>query len=413
MNEGLAYERELFLQCMQSEQRSALTYVFQAERALRSEPVYGGAQPRPVSRIGIVGAGTMGAGIAIAALAAGYRVNLIDNNAEMLTKGKARIFSSFERDVEKGRLARSLADDRIAALKCSQDIGALHNCDLIIEAIVENMGVKQALFGKLDRVAKDGAVLATNTSYLDVKQIAAATRRPADIVGMHFFSPANIMPLLEVICPAAASDDALATAFSVGKAMGKMCIPARVGDGFIGNRIFKVYREKAEMLVEDGALPHEVDAAARDFGFAMGPLEVSDLAGLDIGWANRRREDATRDPDKRYVVLADLLYEQGRMGQKTGKGWYLYADGSREPLRDPEVEALILAQSEANGITRQTFTMADIQQQLLAAMMAEGKALLHEGVALRSSDIDLVMINGYGFPSHRGGPMYLAQQTAI
>jgi 3-hydroxyacyl-CoA dehydrogenase len=405
--QGLAKERAVFVECMASEQRKGLIHAFFAERAVGKIPEIESAEPRRVETIAVIGAGTMGCGIAIACAEAGYRTPLFDASSSALDKAFVKILAHLDASVKKGRLDAKKAAEargRIARLPTLDGAG---DADLVVEAVVERMEVKRDVFAGLAAIAKPGAILATNTSYLDVAEIATATRRPSDVLGMHFFSPANVMRLLEIIRTKTASKSALATAFAVGKRLGKVCILAENVDGFIGNRIFKAYRKAADHLVEDGALPWEVDDAIRDFGFAMGPFETSDLAGLDIGYLNRRREDAARDPNERYVAIPDRLYEKGRLGQKTGAGWYKY-DESRRAEPDPEVEKIILAASAEKGIARRRFSGDEIRDRLLAALVNEAANVLDAGVARSAADIDMAYIHGYGFPPYRGGPMFYA-----
>ncbi|MEO1242664.1 MAG: 3-hydroxyacyl-CoA dehydrogenase NAD-binding domain-containing protein [Pseudomonadota bacterium] len=411
--DGLKREREIFAECMKSDQRKGLIHSFFAERASKKAPGLEGAAPRDVEVIGILGAGTMGAGIAIACAAGEYAVRLFDTNADALDAGCERIRKTFLRDVEKGRISQAEAQDaigRIVPVKAMEDF---HDADLIIEAVIEEMRVKKAVFSSLDGIAKSGAVLASNTSYLNINDIASVTDRAPDVIGMHFFSPANIMKLLEIVRTDKASPEALATAFSVGKRLGKVSVFAGVCDGFIGNRMFKKYRQQADYLVEDGAMPWEVDRVMRAFGFAMGPFQTSDLAGLDIGWRNRRREDETRDPRERYVAIADRLYEMGRLGQKTGAGWYQYKDGDRTAYVDPQVERLIIEESAAKEINRRSISDDEIKERILFSMINEGAKILEEGIASRALDIDLVFLHGYGFPAYRGGPMFYAGDIGL
>jgi len=404
--DGLKRERELFQECMESDQRKGLIHAFFAERAAKKVPALEGAAPRPVETVGVLGAGTMGAGIAAACAQHGLRVLLFDVDGAALEKGCARIAKIFDREAEKGRMGAEDAAAATARVEAAAGMDAFADADLIIEAVVERMDVKTSVFAELDRIAKPGAVLATNTSYLDINEIAATTGRPEDVVGMHFFSPANVMRLLEIIRPEKASKEALATALAVGTRLKKVSVLAGVCDGFIGNRILKAYRKQAEYLVEDGAAPEQVDAALRDFGFAMGPFEVSDLAGLDIGWHTRRREDGARDPRERYVAIADRLYELGRLGQKTGAGWYRYEAGDRTPYPDPVVAEIIVDEAAKKGIARRAIDDEEIRQRILYAMVNEGAKILEEGIAARALDIDLVFLHGYGFPAYRGGPMF-------
>lgn len=411
--QGLVREREIFAECMKSNQREGLIHAFFAERAAQKAPILDGAALREVKLIGILGAGTMGAGIAIACAASGYRVKLFDTNDDALRAGLARIGKTFDANVAKNRMSADVAREANARVLPISTLDELDDADLIIEAVVERMDVKKEIFQALEKIAKPGAVLASNTSYLNIDEIAAATSRPQDIIGMHFFSPANIMRLLEVIKTEKASSDALATAMAVGKKLGKVSVLAGVCDGFIGNRILKKYRQQAEYLVEDGALPQDVDRVMRAFGFAMGPFQVSDLAGLDIGWHNRRREDATRDPKERYVTIGDSLYDLKRLGQKTGAGWYRYEEGGRNGIPDPVVEDIILAAAKDKGITRKDISDDEIRDRILFSMINEGANVLEDGIAQRALDIDTVFINGYGFPAFRGGPMFYADQIGL
>lgn len=409
-SEGLKQERKIFLELRDGEQRAALVHNFLAERAANNPSELQGVEPYKVRKIAILGAGIMGAGIATAALIAGFEVLLFDRQKEALQSGHKRVLFNLDQAESRGKLNNAQAKNAKGALQRINDLDGLADADLFIEAIVEKMEAKQALFKALDKIAKPDAVLASNTSYLNINEIGAVTARPQNVVGMHFFSPANIMRLLEIIRTDKSSKSALATAFSVGKAMGKVSVICGVCDGFIGNRILKKYREQADFMIEEGAMPWDIDAAMRAYGFAMGPFQVSDLAGIDIGWHNRRREDATRDHDARYVNIADKLYELGRLGQKTGAGYYLYKEGDRAGHPDPLVEKLVLDNSAAKGIERRVISVDEICERILSAMLSEGRQILKEGVAASSADIDLVFINGYGFPAHRGGPMFYGEQ---
>jgi 3-hydroxyacyl-CoA dehydrogenase len=312
--------------------------------------------------------------------------------------------------VETGRLKADDMERRLARLMPSVDFTSLAQADLVVEAVFEDMAVKQQVFRELDRAAKAGAILASNTSYLDLDAIAAVTGRPLEVVGLHFFSPANVMRLLEIVRGASTAPDVLATALSVAKTIRKLPVVARVGEGFIGNRIYSVYRTQCEFMLEEGAYPEDVDSALTAFGLAMGPFAVGDLAGLDIAWNTRKRLAATRDPAARYPEILDRLCEAGRFGQKTGAGWYRYAPGARRGVSDPDVHALIDQVSAAKGIARRPFTREEIQWRALAAMINEAALLLAEGIAARPSDVDLVLVNGYGFPAHKGGPLFWASR---
>lgn len=303
--------------------------------------------------------------------------------------------------------------DVLARFSGSTSYDALAGVDLVIEAVFEEMSVKQAVFAELDRVCKPGAILATNTSYLDIDALAASIGRPADVIGLHFFSPANIMKLLEIVVPAKVSADVVATAFALAQRLRKVPVRAGVCDGFIGNRVLAVYRTAADHMMEDGASPYQIDRALRAFGFAMGPYQVADLAGGDIGWATRKRRAATRDPNARYVQIADRLCERGWFGQKTGRGYYRYPDGARTGTPDPEVEAIIDAERERAGVTPRAFSDEEIVRRYMAAMINEGANVVYQKIALRPLDVDITFIHGYGFPRHRGGPMKYADTVGL
>lgn len=411
--DGVKREREIFLECMASDQRKGLIHSFFAERAAKKVPALEGATPRDVKTIGVLGAGTMGSGIAIACAASGYEVKLFDTSSDALNAGGDRIEKSFARDVSKGRLSEAAAQAATSRVMLISAMDELHDADLVIEAVIEQMDVKKTVFSTLDKITKPGAVLASNTSYLDINEIASATKRPEDVIGMHFFSPANLMRLLEIVKTDKASKDALATAFAVGAKLRKVSVLAGICNGFIGNRILKKYRQQADYLVEDGAMPWDIDRVMRSFGFPMGPFQISDLAGIDIAWHNRRREDDSRDPAERYAAIADHLYDMGRLGQKTGAGWYLYKEGDRNAHPDPEIEKLILAESKKKGITRRDINDDEIRDRILFSMINEGAKILEEGIASRPLDIDLVLLNGYGFPAYRGGPMFYADAIGL
>ncbi|GLK95033.1 enoyl-CoA hydratase [Achromobacter xylosoxidans] len=411
-DEGLRTERALFLQCLDSPQRAGLIHAFFAERDTAKMPGQP-ARPRRLERLGIVGGGTMGAGIAVAALDAGFPVTMVEQDDAALERGRARVAQVYDLLLKKGRLTPQERESRLARFTGATDYGALDDADLIIEAVFEDMAVKQAVFAQLDRVAKPGAVLATNTSYLDVDRIAAATRGPADVLGLHFFSPANIMKLLEVVVGEHTAADTVATGFELARRLRKIPVRAGVCDGFIGNRILAVHRQAADMMMEDGASPYEIDAAVRAFGYPMGPYQMADLAGGDIGWATRKRRAPTRDPAQRYVQIPDRLCERGWFGQKTGRGFYLYPDGARQGEQDPEVLAIIAAERARARVTPRSFTPEDIQRRYLAAMINEAANVLLQGIAQRPSDIDVVFLAGYGFPRHRGGPMHYADSVGL
>ncbi|MFL6645625.1 MAG: 3-hydroxyacyl-CoA dehydrogenase NAD-binding domain-containing protein [Paraburkholderia fungorum] len=411
--DGLRLERKLFLECLDSPQRAGLIHAFFAEREVLKAPETRDAKPRALNRIGVVGGGTMGAGIAVAVLDAGLPVTMIERDDASLASGRAHIEKVYDRMIAKGRMTAEKKADVMTRWQGSTSYDALADADLVIEAVFEDLSVKQAVFAELDRVCKAGAVLATNTSYLDIDAIAASISRPADVIGLHFFSPANIMKLLEVVVPKQVSADVVATAFELAKKLRKTPVRAGVCDGFIGNRVLAVYRSAADAMMEDGASPYQIDAAVRAFGFPMGPFQVVDLAGGDIGWAARKRRAATRNPDARYVQIADRLCERGWFGQKTGRGFYLYPEGSRTGTPDPEVEAIIEAERERAGVTPRTFTDEEIIRRYMAAMINEGANVVHEGIALRPLDVDVTFLYGYGFPRYRGGPMKYADTVGL
>lgn len=416
-DDGQALERRLFLECLDSPQRAGLVHAFFAERETARAPETRSAKPRPIDSIGVVGGGTMGAGIAVAVLDAGLPVTMVERDDEALARGRNHIEKVYDGLIAKGRITPDAKDATMARFNGSTSYDALAQADLVIEAVFEDMAVKHAVFAELDRVCKPGAVLATNTSYLDIDEIAAAISRPQDVVGLHFFSPANIMKLLEIVVPAKVSDDVVATAFDLAKKLRKVPVRAGVCDGFIGNRILAVYGQAAHAMMEDGASPYQIDKALRDFGYPMGPFQVSDLAGGDIGWATRKRRAPTRDPRARYVQIADRLCERGWFGQKAGRGYYLYPDGARVGTPDPDVEAIIDAERERagalSGKTPRSFSDAEIVRRYLAAMINEGANVVHQKIALRPLDVDVTFVHGYGFPSYRGGPMHYADTVGL
>jgi 3-hydroxyacyl-CoA dehydrogenase len=411
--EGLRVERTLFMQCLESPQRAGLIHAFFAEREVLKAPETRIATPRALDTIGVVGGGTMGAGIAVAVLDAGLPVTMIERDDTSLARGRAHIEKVYDGLIAKGRLSAEKKADVMARWSGSTSYDALAGVDLVIEAVFEDLDVKKAVFAELDRVCKNGAVLATNTSYLDIDAIAASISRPQDVIGLHFFSPANIMKLLEVVVPEQVSADVVATAFELAKKLRKTPVRAGVCDGFIGNRVLAVYRSAADAMMEDGASPYQIDAAVRAFGFPMGPFQVVDLAGGDIGWATRKRRAAARNPAARYVQIADRLCERGWFGQKTGRGFYLYPEGSRNGVIDPEVEAIIDAERTRAGITPRAFTDEEIMRRYMAAMINEGANVVHEGIALRPLDVDVTFLYGYGFPRYRGGPMKYADTVGL
>jgi 3-hydroxyacyl-CoA dehydrogenase len=414
--EGLALERRLFLECLDSPQRAGLVHAFFAEREAAKPPQPADGQSsraRGVERVGVVGGGTMGAGIAVSVLDAGLAVTMIERDEASLARGRANVEKVYDGLVAKGRMT---ADSKAAVMQRwngSTSYDALLDADLVIEAVFEDMDVKKAVFAELDRVCKPGAVLATNTSYLDIDALAAGISRPQDVIGLHFFSPANIMKLLEIVVPAKVAPDVVATAFELAKKLRKTPVRAGVCDGFIGNRILAVYRQAADFMMEDGASPYQIDKAVREFGYPIGPYQMSDLAGGDIGWATRKRRAATRDPRARYVQIADRLCERGWFGQKTGRGYYLYPDGARTGTPDPEVEAIAAAERQRAGVTPRSFSDEEIMRRYMAAMINEGANVVHQKIALRPLDVDVTFVHGYGFPRYRGGPMKYADMVGL
>lgn len=407
-DDALARERAVFQTLRMGSEAAALRHLFFAERQAAKVAGLDGVAPRRVSRVGVIGAGTMGAGIAMCFADAGIPVTLIDRDEASARRGMERIRGSYERMAAAGRIDSHEVQRRMARVHSTTDLQSLAACDLVVEAVFEEMDVKTALFREIDRIVRDDAVMASNTSYLNLDQIAAVTKRPERVVGLHFFNPANAMKLLEVVRAEKTSAETLATAVDVAKRLRKVAVVARVAEGFIGNRIYAAYRRQCEFMLEDGAYPEEIDAALEDFGFAMGPFAVADMSGLDIAWQMRKRLAATRDPRERYVAIADRLCEQGRLGRKTGAGWYRYAPAGREP--DPDVHALIREASAEKGIARRNLSADEIQMRALMTMVNEAALLLEEGIAARPSDIDLVLVNGYGFPNYEGGPLFWAKR---
>ncbi|MBP7324711.1 MAG: enoyl-CoA hydratase/isomerase family protein, partial [Alicycliphilus sp.] len=370
--QGLKRERELFLECLNSPQRQGLVHAFFAERETAKIPEAKAAAPRALASIAVIGGGTMGAGITVSALDAGLSVVMVERDAESIARGQKNVEKVYDGLIARGRMTAEAKAATMARYTPSTSYDAIKHVDLVIEAVFEDIEVKKAVFKELDRVCKSGAVLATNTSYLDIDAIAAVTSRPQDVIGLHFFSPANIMKLLEIVVPSKVAPDVVVTSFELAKRMKKVPVRAGVCDGFIGNRILSVYREAANYVLEDGASPYDIDAAVRGFGYPMGPFQVSDLAGGDIGWATRKRKAATRDPKARYVEVADRIAERGWYGQKTGRGWYLYPEGARTGQDDPEVLAIVDAERKKKGITPRAFSHDEIMRRYMAAMVNEG-----------------------------------------
>ncbi|MET3890472.1 3-hydroxyacyl-CoA dehydrogenase [Bosea sp. OAE506] len=405
--EGLAVERALFLKLVADPRSAALRHVFFAEREIARVPGIGAeVKPRPIAKAAVIGAGTMGGGIAMCFANAGIPVTLIEQEQAQIDNGMNRVAAIYEMSVTRGSLTPEKRDERLALITPAVGLAAAAEADIVIEAAFEEMGVKQQIFGALDDIAKPGAILASNTSYLDVPTIAAATRRPQDVLGMHFFSPANVMKLLEVVRPQGVAEDAVVTAMALGRRLGKVPVVVGNGFGFVGNRMLEARTRATERLLIAGALPHEVDAALTGFGFKMGPCAMADLAGNDIGWRSRKARGKT-------AAVADAICEAGWFGQKTGRGYFLYPEGARSGQRDPEVEALIARISEEQGVTRRSFTTEEILSRLLDPMVNEGARILEEGIAARPGDIDVIWLNGYNWPAWRGGPMYWADTVGL
>jgi 3-hydroxyacyl-CoA dehydrogenase len=408
--DGLARERALFLPLVPSPAAQALRYQFKAEREATRLPADMQAAPRAVGRLAVIGAGTMGTGIAIAALDAGLTVLLLEQDGAALARGRTRIGDHYRERVAAGKLKAATAAGHEARLATTIDWTRLAEADVVIEAVFEDLLVKQQVFRQIDVHARPGAVLATNTSYLDIDAIASATRRPADVLGLHFFSPAHVMKLLEVVRGAVTSAEVLATGMALGATLKKLPVMAGNAFGFIGNRIYNAYRRQCEFMLEDGAWPEDVDDALTAMGFAMGPFAVADLSGLDIAWRMRKAQAATRDPRERYVAILDRLCEQGRLGRKSGAGYYAYTDGRQARGTDATVRTVIEEASAARGIQRRTLPAEEIQRRALLAMANEAALLLAEGVAARPSDVDVVLVQGYGFPRWEGGPVFWARR---
>ncbi|MDT2005613.1 3-hydroxyacyl-CoA dehydrogenase [Rhodococcus opacus] len=412
--EGLAAERATFLRLLESPDAAGLRHVFLAEKtAAKVTDIPADTAPRPIGRVAVIGAGTMGSGIAMAFANGGLPVTVIEQNQAALDRGMARIRSTYETSAAKGKLTDAQARERTALIEPSLHFDAVAGADLVVEAVFEDMGVKKEVFDKLDALCTPGTILASNTSRLDLDEIARATSRPQDVIGLHFFSPANIMKLVEVVRGEATGDDVVVTGLHLAKAIGKIPVLSKVCEGFIGNRMLTPYRREAEFLLEEGATPQQIDAALQQFGFAMGPCAMSDLAGLDIAWAARKRLALTRPKDLRYSRVADILCENERFGQKSGAGYYRYEKGSRTPIPDPAVDEIIRTCAAEDGIERRTITDQEIVDRCILALVNEGATLLGEGIAQRASDIDVVYVDGYGFPVYRGGPMHYATTLGL
>ncbi|MDH4462410.1 MAG: 3-hydroxyacyl-CoA dehydrogenase NAD-binding domain-containing protein [Acidovorax sp.] len=411
--EGMLVEREIFINLMWTPESRALRHLFMAERAASKIPDVASDTPkRDIKLVGVIGAGTMGGGISMNFLNAGIPVKILEMKQEALDRGVATIKKNYEAQVKKGKLKQDKYEQRMALLSTTLSYDDFKDCDLIIEAVFEEMGVKEAVFKQLDAVAKPGAILASNTSTLDVDKIAAFTKRPQDVVGMHFFSPANVMKLLEVVRGKETAKDVLATVMAIGKKIKKTSVVSGVCDGFIGNRMIEQYSRQAGFLLDEGCTPQQVDKAVEKFGFAMGPFRMGDLAGNDIGWAIRKRRAVER-ADMKYSRTADKLCELGRFGQKTGAGWYDYQAGKRDAIPSELVNKMIEDHRKELGITPRKISDEEIVQRLVFALVNEGAHILEDGIASKSGDIDMVYLTGYGFPIHRGGPMHYASEVGL
>ena len=405
--EALKRERAAFFVLVETPESASLRHIFFAERdAAKVEGVPRDMKGAEIKKVAVIGAGTMGGGIAMSFANAGIAVTLIDTTQEALDRGLGMIAKNYRISAGRGGVTSEDVEKRIELIKGATELSAVSDADLIIEAVFEEMGLKQEIFGKLDKLAKPGAILATNTSYLDVNVIAQATSRPQDVLGLHFFSPANVMKLMETVRGAKTSQQVLATSLAVGRKIGKMPVVVGVGPGFVGNRMLRLRGVEAERVLLEGAMPHELDAATVQFGFAMGPLAVADMGGLDIGFRSRKANGLK-------APIADQICEMGRFGQKTGRGYYLYEQGSRTPKRDDEIEQLIVSTAKQMGVTRRHFEPMEIVERLLFPMINEGARILEEKIAQNAGDIDVIWIHGYGFPTWRGGPMFYANTVGL
>ena len=413
LDAGIKFEREVFEKLVTSDQARALRHAFFGERAASKIPDVPDTTPlRKIEKIAVIGAGTMGGGITMNFLNAGVPVTLLEMKQEAIDRGVGIIRKNYEAQVAKGKLAQDKYEQRMSLLTTTLSYDDIAQADMVIEAVFEDFGVKSQVFTKLDDVMKQGAILASNTSTLDVDKIAEVTKRPADVVGLHFFSPANVMRLLEVVCSKYTAKDVMATVMAVAKKIKKVAVVSGVCDGFIGNRMIEQYSRQAGFLLDEGATPQQVDKAVEKWGMAMGPFRMGDLAGNDIGWAIRKRR-YTEKPDMRYSATADKLCELGRFGQKTGAGWYDYEAGKREPIPSAVVEEMLAKHRAEKGITPRQISDEEIVGRLILALANEGAYILEEGISSRASDIDMVYLTGYGFPVYRGGPMFYADTLGL
>lgn len=413
IEEGQAKERELFKQCLTSPQSAAMRHVFFAQRATSKLPDLPADTPvREVNKVAVIGAGTMGGGIAMCFANAGIPVTLVETQQEFLDRGMATIEKNYTTSVKRGRFNQEQADKFLSCFSGTLDYADIADVDLVIEAVFENMAVKKEVFAKLDSACKPECILATNTSYLDVDEIASVTSDPSKVIGAHFFSPANVMKLLEVVRAGKTAPDVVQTFIKLAKTIGKIPVAVKVCHGFVGNRMLQPYLQQTQLLLLEGASPADIDSAMENWGMAMGPTAVGDLAGLDIGYRSRRDQGMEPHADKEYDVV-DTLVEMERLGQKTGAGFYTYDPDTRRRQPDPEVDDIIAQAAEKWGVTRREISAEEIVDRLILGLVNEGAKILEEGIAARASDIDIVYLNGYGFPVFRGGPMFYAEQTGL
>ena len=407
IDEALKRERATFFELAATDEAKSLRHIFFAERdTAKPANVPADVRPRDIKRAAILGAGTMGGGIAMSFANAGIPSRLSSNRRTRSSAALTSIAKNYNVSATRGAISVDDVGKRLALISGSTDFSKVAEADMVIEAVFEDMALKKEIFEKLDKACKPGAILASNTSYLDINEIAAVTKRPRDVLGMHYFSPANVMKLLETVRGEKTAPDVVATAIAVGRKTGKVPVVVGVCPGFVGNRMFRLRGIEAERMMLEGALPHEIDAAMVQFGFAMGPLAVSDMGGLDIGFRSRKASGLK-------APIADQICEMGRFGQKTGRGYYIYEKGSRTPKRDPEIEELIVATSKRMGVTRRSFTPQEIAERIMFPMINEGARILDEGIAERAGDIDVIWIHGYGFPTWRGGPMFYANTIGL
>jgi 3-hydroxyacyl-CoA dehydrogenase len=413
IDEALRRERDTFMALLAGDQSKAQRHIFFAEREAAKVPgVAKGVVPHEIKRAAVIGAGTMGGGIAMCFANAGIPVTVIETAAEALKRGQDTIAKNYKTSVSRGSLGADEMERRLARFTGTTDIAGVADADIVIEAVFEEMGIKKQVFGNLDRLAKPGAVLATNTSYLNVNEIAQMTKRPASVLGTHFFSPANVMRLVEIVRGAVTGKSVVATALALAKRLGKVGVVVGNCRGFVGNRMMLPYMREAQFLAEEGATPEQVDAALYDFGMAMGIFAVDDMGGIDVGWRVRQEYKHLDKPGVRVPLVLDKLYHMNRLGQKTGAGWYRYG-GDRKPIPDPEVDALIEKTALEAGIPRRSISAEEIVERCIYTLVNEGARILDEGYAQRAADIDVIYMTGYGFPAYRGGPMWYADTVGL